>query len=510
MAKFLRADQAYDISVNLHVPTSEKNVAIGNFMVVVTLMREDGKAVVTSSRPTILTYQSLPLRLMRTAWKAVPLVLEWSKEDQVLKVPLIENFVEDAANPVTRAYVEISTPELQVYRSSIHIDAHFHGLRYFMYYYKLSTALVFMSVFIFWEIVFSVVTWQVLANWFGSDSDALAISQQIQTHSDAPQLQLRSPSSVAEPSTSPRAQTNTGTGIGIGSSLRQPQSQGLGSDIQRQAHKLHATASDSEFEEEEADPRGQGGGRVPFSHNELELDDQDDLSEVEDDHDEQMTPTYRPRSPYRDDSAVVPERMSDPQVLSSPRQTHMQGSQEYRHSPTRMTVTSTTTATSTAQHGAPSRSTGGFTHDDGSSATASSTFRRIGGSGGDVSSVTSIPHSSGTRTPSGPPPPPPPSVHSERSSEFQMSSAPGHEAGRHRRPVVESEYTEEEEEYLKDEEGDDEGDETTGDITFGEDDFSETALLSHPTSPVRSRRSRESGSTDTGAGAPSGRSSARP
>jgi hypothetical protein len=66
---------------------------------------------------------------MKTAWKAVPLVLDWSKEDQIIKLPLIENYVEDSSNPVARAFVEISTPDLQVYRSTIHIDAHFHGLR---------------------------------------------------------------------------------------------------------------------------------------------------------------------------------------------------------------------------------------------------------------------------------------------------------------------------------------------------------------------------------------------
>ena len=66
---------------------------------------------------------------MKTAWKAVPLVLDWSKEDQMIKLPLIENYVEDSSNPVARAFVRISTPDLQVYRSTIHIDAHFHGLR---------------------------------------------------------------------------------------------------------------------------------------------------------------------------------------------------------------------------------------------------------------------------------------------------------------------------------------------------------------------------------------------
>lgn len=78
----------------------------------------------------ILTYQSKPLRLMRTAWKAVPLVLDWSKEDQIIKVLLVENYIEDSANPVARASIKISSPDLQVYKTSIHIDAHFHGLRY--------------------------------------------------------------------------------------------------------------------------------------------------------------------------------------------------------------------------------------------------------------------------------------------------------------------------------------------------------------------------------------------
>src|SRR5690349_6662675 len=51
--------------------------------------------------------------------------------------------------------------------------------RYFMYYYKISTALVFMLVFIFWELVFTVITWQVLAGWFGTDAEALALAHRI-------------------------------------------------------------------------------------------------------------------------------------------------------------------------------------------------------------------------------------------------------------------------------------------------------------------------------------------
>ncbi|KAF9584712.1 Berardinelli-Seip congenital lipodystrophy 2 (seipin) [Lunasporangiospora selenospora] len=162
----LRGEQAYDVSVDLRVPTSESNVALGNFMVTVSLLKENGETLVTSSRPAILTYESLPVRLLRTAWKSIPLVLLWSKEEQVLKVSILENYIENPSNPIARAFVQVSNANLQIYGSTIHIDAHFHGLRYLMYYYKTSTAAVFMAIFIFWEVIFSIVTWQVLTSFF--------------------------------------------------------------------------------------------------------------------------------------------------------------------------------------------------------------------------------------------------------------------------------------------------------------------------------------------------------
>ncbi|KAF9549452.1 hypothetical protein EC957_003841 [Mortierella hygrophila] len=163
--QILRGDQAYDISMKLVMPTSSSNVALGNFMVMVQLVGADGNVIVTSSRTAIITYESLLLRLIRTIWRAVPLVLRWTRESQTIRLPLIENFVESSSNPVTRALIEISNPGLQIYRTTLHIDAHFQGLRYFMYYYRVSTALIFMSFFVFWEIVFGVLAWQTISSW---------------------------------------------------------------------------------------------------------------------------------------------------------------------------------------------------------------------------------------------------------------------------------------------------------------------------------------------------------
>ncbi|KAF9295320.1 hypothetical protein BGZ88_002344 [Linnemannia elongata] len=173
--QILRSDQAYDISMKLVMPTSSSNVALGNFMVMVQFVGADGNVIVTSSRPAIITYESLLLRLIRTIWRAVPLVLRWTRESQTIRLPLIENFVESASNPVTRALIEISNPGLQIYRATLHIDAHFQGLRYFMYYYRVSTALIFMTIFVFWEIIFCIMTWQTISSWIiGPATQAIA------------------------------------------------------------------------------------------------------------------------------------------------------------------------------------------------------------------------------------------------------------------------------------------------------------------------------------------------
>ncbi|KAF9923537.1 hypothetical protein BGZ65_008822, partial [Modicella reniformis] len=521
-SQFLRAEQAYNIAVNLHVPASEKNVAIGNFMVAVNLQRADGTNVMVSSRPAILTYQSLPLRLMRTAWKAVPLVLEWSKEDQVLRIPLIEHYVEDASNPVARAWISISTPDLQVYRSTIHIDAHFHGLRYFMYYYKFSTALVFMLVFIFWELVFTVVTWQVLSGWFGSDADALTMahrigqadshgllsSQQHQlTHQQQQHHQLRAPT-YEEGSSNATTTTSRGqlpsTTFSSGTTAlppRQPQLQNLGQNL--------GGDSDSDFEEDQEGllPVGssrRGGGRG-FDHDEVDDDDDDD-----DDNDNaalgggQRGGTSRGRlsSGFNDgdnddedeeDDGVVPDRPLTPSqqrryagvggTITTPQRSS--GTRSGRDSDRQQQRPTTTATTSRV----PQRQTIVET-DDGASTTGSTTTMatttttgssRLGGSGSGGRSGLDI---SMTSPRGSHPPPPPPSLISDQSS--QHGAGVGSGQSRLRRTAVESDFTEEEE-YLNE------------DVSFGEEDVPEPGQLGHRSSSGGGpRRTSRHTTTSTG------------
>ncbi|KAF9419437.1 Berardinelli-Seip congenital lipodystrophy 2 (seipin) [Podila epigama] len=500
--QFLRADQAYDISVSLNVPTSEQNVAIGNFMVVVTLLRADGRTIMTSSRPAILTYHSQPLRLMKTAWKAVPLVLDWSQEDQVLKVPLIENFVEDAANPVSRAYIEISHPGLQVYRSAIHIDAHFHGLRYFMYYWKVSTALVFMSVFIFWEIIFSVVTWQVLAGWFGSDAEALAIAHQIHPHTDAHQGQahgdeqqqqtqqqqqqqqqdrqqaLRAPT-LYQGNTTSRDQIQS-----IAQPPRQPQLQE--SHQHSTLQRTTDSESDRDFEEEEEEQRvkdeRKSGRRFTSGKRSSKNDQGSDRDVMGDEADAEDLDLEHLDRRFLDD-AVVPEA---PALGATSSSLQVPLIQQQR------------------RQGQGSHPSGPYVEDGSSSAGGSTTSSRRTVRSGGVASNMNMSMASSTSSSLPPPPPPPPSVRSEPSTDLRMS--PHHTA-------VESEYTEEDEDdedgYPDAEEEDDDTETGVGDIAFEEEDFTEAALRS-PGGTSLSNRSqgarREARSTTANIGRSTGRS----
>ncbi|KAG9290468.1 hypothetical protein G9A89_002443 [Geosiphon pyriformis] len=167
-SRFLTAGQAYDVTVDLYVPTSQKNIELGNFMIRLQLNSEqaNNETVQNERRPCILTYQSPLLRVFYTLWRLIPLILGYAKEDQLLVVKMVENMIEDPNKRVSHGYITLSDPRLETYDVKIRFDAHFRGLRYFMYYYPVATATTFISLFLFWELLFSFVAWRnLVALW---------------------------------------------------------------------------------------------------------------------------------------------------------------------------------------------------------------------------------------------------------------------------------------------------------------------------------------------------------
>ncbi|KAI8083388.1 putative adipose-regulatory protein-domain-containing protein, partial [Gilbertella persicaria] len=156
----LRHEQLYEVSVQLHMPTSDINFDIGNFMVTAELQTRNGLIISKSSRPGILRYQSRPQRLMRVATKAIPLLMGLSEESQVITIKLIDEFMEHKTQAVHSVYVSLSDPVIQVYNAKLLILAKFRGLRYYMYYHRVITAVAFMFTFAGLELVFATIAWK--------------------------------------------------------------------------------------------------------------------------------------------------------------------------------------------------------------------------------------------------------------------------------------------------------------------------------------------------------------
>ncbi|KAG0334317.1 hypothetical protein BG004_000475 [Podila humilis] len=134
----------------------------------------------------IVTSMAVPVRLIRMVWGQVVPFMNWwwssplSQEGQTLNVEVIKDFVEDPQNPVYRVFVEVSDPALQVYKTTLHIDAHFSGL-------SMSTALIFIFGFMLCELIFAFTAWMLLRQLYINNSN-ISIAEVTE-----PQTQLQLP-----------------------------------------------------------------------------------------------------------------------------------------------------------------------------------------------------------------------------------------------------------------------------------------------------------------------------
>ncbi|RKO83026.1 hypothetical protein BDK51DRAFT_27423 [Blyttiomyces helicus] len=120
-------------------------------MVHIELQTKDNKTLASSSRPVLLKYKTPLLRNAVTVWKLVPLLLGITSEAQSITVPLLEKYEERV-----------------LYETSLHIEASFQGLRFFMYHWRITTAALFVSVFTFWEAIYAFLIWRLLLSFFNS------------------------------------------------------------------------------------------------------------------------------------------------------------------------------------------------------------------------------------------------------------------------------------------------------------------------------------------------------
>jgi len=154
----LYSGQSYDVFVEMSLAESGANMALGTFMITTELIASDGITLALSKRPASLRYAS-PLTLaFKDALFALPraLGLFHPSSRQVIRMHALEGYVESsiAEEAVAGIRVTVSTEQLHLYDAKMTLLCDMSGIRYFMYHWRLATAICFVSICASWQFCF--------------------------------------------------------------------------------------------------------------------------------------------------------------------------------------------------------------------------------------------------------------------------------------------------------------------------------------------------------------------
>ncbi|XP_031567158.1 seipin-like isoform X2 [Actinia tenebrosa] len=143
--RILMRGQKYQVFLDLDMPYSPVNERLGMFMVNVNFLSNSGKVVATSSKSCMLHFRSAHLKVMYSVFMALPLIFGFTEEKQSVPVKLFENYVDDSYHPVTSVKIIIMAKHVEIYGALLRIEAQFSGLRFILFNWPITSALVCIS-----------------------------------------------------------------------------------------------------------------------------------------------------------------------------------------------------------------------------------------------------------------------------------------------------------------------------------------------------------------------------
>lgn len=138
--QLLMVGQPYRISVNIDMPESEQNLRLGMFMVCAEMRDQRTQLRNHACRSSMLHYRSQLARTITTLVMSPLIVLGLKEETQQIPIEVFSSYEDDQENPVTDVFVEIQSRQIQFYSVTLHITAHFSGLRYIMFHWPILSA----------------------------------------------------------------------------------------------------------------------------------------------------------------------------------------------------------------------------------------------------------------------------------------------------------------------------------------------------------------------------------
>lgn len=134
--------QPYRVSLELELPESPVNQQLGMFMIKMFCYTRGGKTVSTVGRSTMLHYRSFFLQTLSTLFYAPLLLTGMAEQKQLVEVELFSDYKTNAYQPTVGAVIEIHSKRVQIYSSQLRVHAYFTGIRYVMYNFPLTSAVI--------------------------------------------------------------------------------------------------------------------------------------------------------------------------------------------------------------------------------------------------------------------------------------------------------------------------------------------------------------------------------
>ncbi|XP_036444898.1 seipin [Colossoma macropomum] len=134
--------QPYRVSLELEMPESPVNEQLGMFMVKMSCYTKGGKTMSTVARSAMLHYRSSLLQTLSTLLFSPLLLTGMSEQKQLIEVELFSDYKSDSYHPTIGAVIEIQSRRVQIYSAQLRIHAYFTGIRYLLYNFPLTSAVI--------------------------------------------------------------------------------------------------------------------------------------------------------------------------------------------------------------------------------------------------------------------------------------------------------------------------------------------------------------------------------
>nr|XP_040024524.1 seipin-like [Gasterosteus aculeatus aculeatus] len=134
--------QPYRVSLELEMPESPVNENLGMFMVKMSCYTKGGRTVSSVGRSTMLHYRSGLLQSLSTLLFSPFFVTGMAEQKQLIEVELFSDYKTNAFQPSIGAVIEIMSKRVQIYSSQLRIHAYFTGVRYVLYNFPLTSAVI--------------------------------------------------------------------------------------------------------------------------------------------------------------------------------------------------------------------------------------------------------------------------------------------------------------------------------------------------------------------------------